>query len=110
MSYKLADMKDIKTGVLKASETRQQWGRVLNRVYRGESRILVEKSGIPVAAIISPDDLERFTRYEDEQRRQFGVLDTMRDTFKDWPAEEIESETARAVEQARCEGRAASAQ
>lgn len=110
MWYKEGAVKEIKTRVLKASETRQQWSQVLNKVYRGESRILVEKSGIPVAAIISPDDLERFTRYEDDQRRQFGVLDRMRDAFQEVPPEEIERETVRAVQQARSESHTTSAQ
>ncbi len=50
--------------IIKASEARQQWSQILNRVFRGETRVLVEKSGIPGAAIISADDLERFTIWE----------------------------------------------
>ena len=48
------------TQVMKASEVRQQWSQLLNKVFRNQTRVLVEKSGIPVAAVISIDDLEKF--------------------------------------------------
>jgi hypothetical protein len=40
--------------------------RVVNRVHRKETRVLAEKSGIPVVAIISADDLTRFAQLECE--------------------------------------------
>jgi hypothetical protein len=40
----------------------------VNGVYRKETRILLEKRGIPVAAIIAADDLKRFARLEREGR------------------------------------------
>ena len=42
-----------------------------NRVCRHETRVIVEKSGIPVAAIVSAEDLERL-RWLDEEDREAG--------------------------------------
>jgi prevent-host-death family protein len=50
------------TRVMKISDVKSQLSRLVNEVYRKETRILVEKAGIPIAAIISADDLQRFSR------------------------------------------------
>jgi prevent-host-death family protein len=34
----------------------------LGKVFRGETHVIVEKSGIPVAAIISAEDFDRLTK------------------------------------------------
>jgi prevent-host-death family protein len=66
---------------IEASEVRQQFSKVLNEVFRGESRVVVEKSGIPVAAIISASDFKRLARLEAERNRDFAILDEMREAF-----------------------------
>lgn len=50
---------------INASEARVHFGDVLKRVYRGEARLVVEKSGIPVAAIVSLEDLDRLSTSEE---------------------------------------------
>ncbi len=49
---------------IKASEARTNFGKVLKRVYRSEERLIVEKGGLAVVAIISIDDFEKLTRLE----------------------------------------------
>jgi len=93
------------TQTMKASEARQRWSAILNKVFRGETRVLVEKSGVPVAAIISADDLERFQRLEEQRGERYRVLEEMRKAFKDQPLEEIEQEVARAIAEVRAERR-----
>jgi prevent-host-death family protein len=93
------------TETIKASDARQQFSKLLNEVFREESRVLVEKSGIPVAAIISASDFKRLARLEAERNRDFAILDEMREAFKDVPPEEIEREVARAISQIRGENR-----
>lgn len=63
--------------------------------------MLVEKSGIPVAAIISAADLERPRQLEEEHARRFAVLERTWAAFQDVPIEEIEEQVAQAVQQAR---------
>ena len=48
--------------VVPATEVRNNLGMLLNRVYRREEHLVVEKLGIPVAVIISMPDYELFRR------------------------------------------------
>src|SRR5918995_5544565 len=94
------------TETMKISEVKQQLNRLVNRVYRHETRILVEKSGIPVAGIVSIDDLRRLDRLDQERAERFKVLEEFGEAFKDVPAEELEREVARALAEVRAERRA----
>lgn len=55
------------TQVVPISQARQHLGELINQVYRRQIRIILEKGGIPVAALISLRDLERFSQHEYEQ-------------------------------------------
>ena len=94
------------TQVMKASDVRAQWSQLLNKVFRNQTRVVVEKSGIPVAAVISAEDLQRFTQMEEQREKRFKALDKMREAFKDVPSEEIDREVKRAISQVRAENRA----
>jgi len=94
-----------KTQTLNVSEARQRFSQLLNRVYRGEARIIVEKSGIPVAAIISAGDLDELTRIEREREADFTALDATREAFKDVPDEELERQVARVIGEIRARNR-----
>lgn len=48
--------------VIAATEVRNKLGELLNRVYRRQEHLVVEKLGIPVAAIISMQDYEQYQR------------------------------------------------
>jgi prevent-host-death family protein len=89
------------TQTMKLSDARQQFSPLVNKVFRGEARVIVEKNGIPVAAIISADDLEELSQWEEEKRRDFAIIDELRDAFKDVPDEELELEVTRAIATAR---------
>lgn len=93
------------TKTMKASEARQQWSTLINQVFRRETRVLVEKSGIPVAAIVSAQDLERLKQLEQQREEDFKALDATREAFKDVPPEEIEQEVTRAINAVRRENR-----
>ncbi|OGY10070.1 MAG: hypothetical protein A2700_02235 [Candidatus Blackburnbacteria bacterium RIFCSPHIGHO2_01_FULL_44_64] len=89
------------TQTMKASEARQQWAQVLNKVFKGQTRVVVEKSGIPVAAVISTQDLKRLTQLEKQREDRFKALDRMREAFKNVPAEVLELETEKAIAEVR---------
>ena len=57
------------TQTMKASDARQHFASVLNSVFRKETRVVVEKSGIPVAAIVSAEDLARLDQLDRERAR-----------------------------------------
>ncbi|MGI8551157.1 MAG: type II toxin-antitoxin system prevent-host-death family antitoxin [Dehalococcoidia bacterium] len=91
---------------MKVSEARDQFSRLLNQVYRQEKRVLVEKSGIPVAAIVSAADLTRLQQLEGRRNTDFAALDAFGKAFRDVPDDELEREVASAVAEARAELRA----
>ncbi len=93
------------TKIINASTARQQWSELLNQVYRKQTRVIVEKSGIPVAAVVSAADLARLEQAERERAERFKVVDEMRAAFRDVAPEEIEQETARAVHEVRTQMR-----
>jgi prevent-host-death family protein len=50
-----------------ATEVRNHFGKFLKQVHRGQEHIVVEKSGIPVAALISMKEYEQFRRWLSQQ-------------------------------------------
>ncbi len=93
------------TQTIKASDVRQQWSELINKVFRKETQVIVEKSGIPVAAIVSADDLARLNRYDQERQERFKILDEIGEVFKDVPPAELEQEVAKALAAVREENR-----
>ncbi len=89
------------TQVMNATQLRKDFSQVLNQVHRQGTRIVVEKSGIPVAAVISAKDLERLRQFEQERSEDFAALHEIGRAFQDVPPEEIEQEVTRALGQAR---------
>ncbi len=73
---------------------------------RRQTRILLEKSGVPVAAIVSADDLRRLDEMEARRQEQFEAIARISDAFADVPVDELERQVARAVAEARTELRA----
>jgi prevent-host-death family protein len=104
--YKMRQSDAESSGVqmVKASDARQQFSRLVTEVFRNESRVIVEKSGIPVAAIISARDLERLTRLERERADDFGILEEIGRVFEEIPASDLEAEVVRALAEVRAEG------
>ena len=89
------------TQVMKASDVRMQWSQLLNKVFSGKTRVVVEKSGIPVAAVISAEDLKRFVQLEEQRNERFKALDTIREAFNDVSSEKLEKEINDALSQIR---------
>ena len=52
------------TQTMKISDVKNTLSSLVNKVYRKETRILIEKSGIPVAALVSADDLSRLQQLD----------------------------------------------
>jgi prevent-host-death family protein len=94
---------------MKLTDTKQQLSRVVNRVARGEVRIVVEKSGLPVAAIISAEEYRRFLDAEAQREARFEAIGRISDAFADVPVEELERQVERALTEARARRRAEAA-
>jgi prevent-host-death family protein len=88
---------------VQASEARQRLPDLLNRVYQGKTRIVVERSGIPVAAIVSVEELRHLEALDQDREELWTVMQRMSEAFKDVPPDELEREVTKAVAQARKE-------
>jgi prevent-host-death family protein len=99
------------TRTMKASEARQQWSSLLNTVFRKEARVIVEKSGVPVAALVSTEDLERLNQMEAHQAEQERQLDAAlaraRQAFAEIPEEQLSQEVAEVIDRVRAAKRQA---
>ncbi|MCC7104355.1 MAG: type II toxin-antitoxin system prevent-host-death family antitoxin [Chloroflexi bacterium] len=97
------------TQTLEAAKARQHWSELLDRVARNETRVIVEKSGVRVAAIISPEDLERFEQLERERERRWSAFLAIGDRSGAQDPEEVERLVAEEIESLRAEERARTA-
>ena len=93
---------DRPTQAMSVSRARQQFSQVVNRVCRKETRVVVEKSRIPVAAIMSAEDLEKLRRLEAQERQ---ARQRMQAAFAGKSDDELMEDVARLVEEVRQEGR-----
>ena len=93
------------TQTMSASQVQQAWDQLLDRVSQRETRVLVEKDGIPAAAIISVEDLHRLTRFERERARRFKALDEIAARNGDKDPDEVEREIAEEIAAMRQEQR-----
>jgi prevent-host-death family protein len=101
------DQRTPETRTMKISDVKRTLSGLVNEVYRNETRVLIEKSGIPVAALVSLADLAHLARLDEQRDKRRQILDAMRAPFRGVPAEEIEREAAKAIAEVRAERRAA---
>jgi prevent-host-death family protein len=85
------------TETMKISEVKQQLNSLVNRVYRKETRVLVEKSGIPVAGLVSADDLARLQEFDRAWEENTRAIERFSQAFADVPTEEAEAEVDRII-------------
>jgi prevent-host-death family protein len=90
------------TQTMKISVVKNTLSSLVNKVYRKETRILVEKAGIPVAALVSTDDLRRLNQLDRERDQTTRALERFSAAFADVPVEELEAK----IDQIIAEGRA----
>ena len=94
------------TQTMKITDVKNKLSSLVNEVYRKETRVLVEKAGIPVAALVSAEDLKQLARLDAQRAARRLVVDAMREPFRGVPPEEIQQETDKAVSEVQQEMRA----
>jgi PHD/YefM family antitoxin component YafN of YafNO toxin-antitoxin module len=90
---------------LDAETVRDGWLPALARVAAGEARLLIERDGQPVAALISAGDFKVFLRDDKERRKFQAALEATRKAFDGISEEEIEREVEKAIKEVRAERR-----
>ena len=94
-------MRPRKTQTLTASAAQQAWSHLLDQVARGETRVIVEQNGSPVAALISAEDFEWLTQREAARAERFKVLDEIRGRNVDKDPDEVERDVAEEIDALR---------
>jgi prevent-host-death family protein len=85
------------TETMSVSESRKQYSEVLNRVYREEEQVIIEKNGIPVAAIV-PMSVVRDAASTEKRRADLrAAFAATRAEFRGIPSDDIEREIERAT-------------
>lgn len=106
----MAPTKPPRETTMKLTDTKQHLSQVVNQVTRGETRVVVEKSGLPVVAIISAEEYRRFKAQEREQAEKraalFETFSRFSAAFDDVSDEELEREIAKAQAEVRAERKA----
>ncbi len=93
---------------MNVSEARKQFSETLDRVRRREARVVVEKSGVPMGAVVSMDDLARLKRIDQNREELREILAQTRSAFEGIPPDEIEAEIEKAIAEVKAERRAES--
>jgi prevent-host-death family protein len=83
------------------TNTRQHLSQIVNQVARRETRILIEKSGVPVAGIVSADDLRRLAELDAARDERAEAMREISRAFADVPLDELEAQVTRALRQTR---------
>jgi prevent-host-death family protein len=89
------------TETMKISDVKNTLSSLVNKVYRKETRVLVEKAGIPVAALVSADDLNRLQQLDRAWNERTNAIERFSQAFADVPTEEAEAEVARIIAERR---------
>ncbi len=89
------------TRTMKISDVKNTLSSLVNEVYRKETRVLVEKAGIPVAALVSADDLGRLNQLDRAWNERTKAIERFSQAFADVPTEEAEAEVARIIAERR---------
>lgn len=89
------------TQTIEISEAEGNLDTLVGRVSQGNARVLVEKAGVPVAGLVSADDLKRLDRLDRARAARFRVIDEARAAFADVSSDDVDRETDRAVAELR---------
>lgn len=95
----------IETIEIEVTEVGRQADALVERVRRGEARVLLEKDGVAVAALVSSDDLDRLATIDQQRDRAFEAIERISAAFIDVPVGELEREVERALMDARRKAR-----
>jgi prevent-host-death family protein len=97
----MAIPKQRKSETMNVSESRRQYSDILNRVYRDQEQIIIEKNGIPVAAIVPMSTVRDAEITEQNRAAALEALHMVREAFADIPEDELEHELELAMKEAK---------
>ena len=81
-----------------AVEARVHFGEIMQKSFKNGDRFLVEKSGIPMVAIINAEDYAKLIQ---ERENRFKILDKIKAKLPRFGSDEVEGDIAYAITQVR---------
>jgi antitoxin (DNA-binding transcriptional repressor) of toxin-antitoxin stability system len=87
---------------MEIAEIQDRLAEAVARVFPGPARVLVAQDGVPVAALVSPDDLLRLEHLDREWDETTRALERFSAAFADIPPEALETK----IDEIIAEGRA----
>ena len=95
------------TETVTPEDARNRFDELRSRASGGRGqRVVIERNGAPVAALVSARDLERLRQLEERRAHAWRVLEEFSRHFDDVSDEGLEREINRAVAEARAQLRA----
>ncbi len=89
-----------------ALKARTHFGEIMKRSFKNGEHFVVEKSGIPMIAIINAKEYEEYTRIMGSREEHFKIIDTIRKKAPNIPSHEIENDINEAITNVRKSKRA----
>ena len=83
-----------------------QLNAIVTRIAENGSRVLIERNGRVVAAIVPNRDYRRFVVWDEGWRERTAAIERISEAFMDVPLAELEAEVDRTVAKVRAERRA----
>lgn len=79
---------------------------LVDEIAQKQTRVLVEQSGRPVAALVSLEDYRQLARMDAQHADDLRVVSEIQELFSDVPPDELEREISQAVAEVRAEMKA----
>ena len=86
------------TKTIPAVEARVHLGELMKRSFKKGERFIVEKSGIPMIAILNANE---YIQIIQEREERFKILNRIKAKLPDIPAEEAEKDVLKAIQAIR---------
>ncbi|MEA2081385.1 MAG: hypothetical protein U9O97_01390 [Elusimicrobiota bacterium] len=86
------------TKTIPALEARVHLGEIMKQSFKKGMRFIVEKSGIPMIAILNADEYRRFFQ---EREERFKILDNIKSELPEASSGEIEKDVSTAIKAVR---------
>jgi hypothetical protein len=86
------------TKTIPAVEARVHLGEIMKRSFKNGEDFIVEKSGIPMIAILNADE---YKKYIQEREERFKIIERIKKKLPDVPAKEVEKDITKAIKTVR---------
>lgn len=84
--------------IIAAVKARVHFGEIMKRAFKKGEHFIVEKSGIPMVAILNANEYMRFFQ---EREEHFKILKSIQAKIPSFPPEQVQGDVQKAIEAIR---------